>query len=119
MPNNLVWVILQINLSSWPIIKSIVLFVVKCIKYVLLKFKESRFILRHLFKIVKVLRTLILKSIKPVCATKMLVSSANFMGFGLSFIILGRSFMHMRESRGPKSEPCRTPHNNLDQHETL
>ena len=108
--------------SSWSTIiqiKTIVLFVVKCIKYVLLKFKESRFILRHLFKIMKVLQILLMKSIKLVCATKMLVSSANFMGFGLSFIISGRSFMHMRESRGPKAEPCGTPCNNLDQHETL
>jgi len=106
MPKNLVWVILQINLSSRPIFKSIVLFVVKCMKYVLLKFKESKFILKHLFKIIKVLWILLLKSIKLVSVTNMLVSSANSMGFGLSFVILGRSFMHMRKSRGPKIEPC-------------
>jgi hypothetical protein len=41
------------------------------------------------------------------------------MGFGLSFIILGRSFTHIRESKGLKTEPCGTPCNNLAQLETL
>lgn len=115
----LVWVILQINLSSRPIIKSIVLLVVKYIKYFLLKFKKSRFALNHLFQIMKVLQILLFKSIKLVCATEMLVSSANIMGFGLSFIILGGSFMHMRKNKGPKTEPCGTTCNNLAQLETL
>jgi len=67
----------------------------------------------------KVLQILLLKSIKLVCATKMLVSFANSMGFGLSFIILERSFMHIRKSRGPKTEPCGTRCNNLAQLETF
>jgi len=41
----------------------------------------------------KTLQILFLNSTKLVFATKMLVSSAHSMGTGLSFIILGRSFV--------------------------
>jgi hypothetical protein len=43
------------------------------------------------------------------------VSSANKIGVDLSFINLGKSFINMRKSRGPKTEPCGTPCSTLDQ----
>jgi len=60
-----------------------------------------------------------LKSIKLVCATKILVSSANNTSNNSSFTIFRKSFMHMRKSKVPKTEPCGTPHNTLAQLETL
>jgi hypothetical protein len=69
----------------------------------LLKFKE-RFTLTHLFKISKTLWVLLLKSVKWVCATQMLVSSENSIGTDLSFIFLGTSFTYMRKSKDPKPE---------------
>jgi hypothetical protein len=77
----------------------------------LLKFKESRFTLNHLFNV--------LKSIKLVCATRTLVTSANNTSNDSSLTIFGKSFMHMRKSKGPKTEPRGTPSNTLVQHETL
>ena len=87
----------------------------------LIKIKRSRFILNHLFKIYTTLWILLLKSIKLVYATKMLVSSANSISTYLSFIILGRSFtsMYVRKSKGPKTEPCGTTCNTLAQLDTL
>ena len=61
----------------------------------------------------------IIVEIYKVYATKMLVSSENSTGTDLSFIILGRSLMCVRKSNGPKTEPCGTPCNTLDQLETL
>jgi hypothetical protein len=39
----------------------------------------------------------------------MLVSSANRIGTDLSFINVDKSFIGMRKSRGPKTEPCGHP----------
>jgi len=50
---------------------------------------------------------------------KMLVSYANSIGIDLSCIILGRSFMYVRISKGPKTEPCGTTCNTLVQLKTL
>jgi hypothetical protein len=77
----------------------------------LLTFKESRFTLNYLFNV--------LKSIKLVCATKTLVSSANNTSNNSSFIIFRKPFMHRRRSKGPKTEPCGTPRNTSAQLETL
>ena len=85
----------------------------------LIKIKRSRFTSNHLFKISTTLWILLLKYIKLVYATKMLVSYANSIGIDLSFIILGRSFMYVRKSRGPKTEPCGTTCHTLAQLETL
>ena len=49
----------------------------------------------------------------------MLVSCANNIGIDSSFIILGRSFMYVRISKGLKTEPCGTTCNTLAQLETL
>jgi hypothetical protein len=48
-----------------------------------------------------------------------LVSSANNTSNDSSFIIFGKSFMHIRKSKGPKTEPCGTLRNTLAQLETL
>ena len=61
----------------------------------------------------------LLKSIGLECAYKILVSSAKFIGAEVLFIILGRSFVYKRNSRGPKTEPCGTPCCTLAQFETL
>jgi len=45
----------------------------------------------------------------------MLVSSANKIRIDLSFINLGKSFIKMGKSRGPKTEPCGTRCSTLDQ----
>ena len=45
----------------------------------------------------------------------MLVSSANNIGTDLSFMNLGKLFINMRKSKGPKTEPCGTPCSTLDQ----
>jgi len=45
----------------------------------------------------------------------MLVSSANRIGTDLSYVNVGKSFIGMRKSRGPKTEPCCTPCSTLDQ----
>ena len=60
-----------------------------------------------------------MKSIKLLCATKTLVLSANNIGNDSSFTIFRKSFMHMRKSKGPKTESCGTPHNISAQPETL
>jgi hypothetical protein len=40
---------------------------------------------------------------------KLLVSSANRIGTDLSLINIGKSFINMRKSKGPKTEPWETP----------
>jgi len=47
--------------------------------------------------------------------TRMLVASANKIGTDLSFMNLGKSFINMRKSKVPKTEPCGTPCSTLDQ----
>ena len=49
----------------------------------------------------------------------MLESSAKMMGAEVLFIILDKSFINRRKSRGPKTEPCRTNSLALAQLETL
>jgi hypothetical protein len=47
------------------------------------------------------------------------VPYANNIGTDLSFTIFGRSFMHMRKCKRPKTEPCGIPCNTLAQLQTL
>ena len=61
----------------------------------------------------------LLKSIKLEWVNKILVSSAKIIGAEVLFIILGKSFIYKRKSRGPKIEPCGTPCLTLAQYETL
>jgi len=61
----------------------------------------------------------LLKSIRFEPANKILVSSAKIIGAEVLFIILGKSFIYKRKSRGPKIEPCGTPCLTLAQSETL
>ena len=44
----------------------------------------------------------------------MLMSSANKIETDLSFMNLGKSFINIRKSKGPRTEPCRTPCSTLD-----
>jgi len=48
----------------------------------------------------------LLKSIRLERANKILVSSAKIIGAEVLFIILVKSFIYQRKSRGPKIEPC-------------
>jgi hypothetical protein len=51
----------------------------------------------------------LLKYIRLESAKKILVSSAKITGAEVLFIILGKSFIYKRKSRGPKIETCGTP----------
>jgi len=48
-----------------------------------------------------------------------IVSSAKILGAEVLFIILGKSFICKRNSRGPRTKPCDTPCLTLAQFETL
>jgi hypothetical protein len=61
----------------------------------------------------------LLRSIKKKKANNILVTSAKIIGAEVLFIILGKSFIHKRKSRGPKIEPCGNPCLTLAQFETL
>jgi len=51
----------------------------------------------------------LLKSIGFEWANKILVSSAKIIGADVLFIILVKTFIYKRKSRGPKIELCGTP----------
>jgi len=51
----------------------------------------------------------LLKSVGFEWDSKMLVSSANKTGTDLSLTNLGKSFINMKKSKGPKNEPWGTP----------
>ena len=76
---------LLIFISFW-----LLFLVVKLVKWVLVKFKEF-------------------KELGFEWDNKMLVSSANKIGTDLSFTNLGKSFINMEKSKGPKAEPRGTP----------
>jgi hypothetical protein len=59
--------------------------VVKLVNWVLVKFKESKFCLNILFKILNIVLILLLKSVGFELDSKMLVSSTNQIGTDLSF----------------------------------
>ena len=61
----------------------------------------------------------LLKSRKLELVNKILISSAKIIGAEVLFIILGKSFIYKRKSRGPKIEPCDTTCLTLAQSETL
>jgi len=59
--------------------------VVKLVNWVLIKFKESKFCLNQLLKILNTVLILLLKALGFEWDNKMLVSSANKIGTDLSF----------------------------------
>jgi hypothetical protein len=61
----------------------------------------------------------LLRFIRLQWANKILVSSAKIIGVEVLFIMLGKSFMYIRKSRGPRTEPFGTPCITLAQFETL
>jgi hypothetical protein len=82
--------------------------VVKLVNGVLVKFKESKFYLNQSFKILNTVLILLLKSVGFEWDNKMLVSSANKIGTDLLFTNLGKSFINIRKSKCPKTEPWGT-----------
>jgi hypothetical protein len=47
------------------------------------------------------------------------MSSANSIDIDLLFLVIGRSFIYMRKSKGPKTEPGGTPCLTVAQFDTL
>ena len=84
----------------------IFLLVVKCIQFVLLKYRDNWFALNHLLQVTNTMWTFLLKCIILEWANKILVSSAKIIGAEVLFIILGKSFTYKRKSRDPKTRPC-------------
>jgi hypothetical protein len=101
--------VIKLLLKSIFKITDIFLLVVKYTQFVLLKFKDSSFALSHLFKVLKTMVMFLLNSIGFELANRILISSAKIIGAEVLFIILGKSFIYKRKSRGPKIEPCGTP----------
>ena len=99
-PRNLVELHIGIVLFLWSIITSIWLLflVVKFTNCVSEKFKESKFIVNHSFKLANIILMSFLKSNKLEWDIKTLVSSANRMGVDLSLMNLGKSFTKRRKS---------------------
>ena len=83
--------------------------VAKLVNWVLVKFKESKFCLNQSFKISNAVVILLFKSLGFEWGNKMLVLSSNRIGTDLSFTNLGKSFINMRRSKGPKTGPWGTP----------
>jgi len=54
------------------------------------------------------MQTFLLRSIRLEWTNKILVLPAKIIGAEVLFIILGKSFIYKRKSRGPKIEPCGT-----------
>jgi hypothetical protein len=69
------------------------LIVVNCIKWVLLKFIERRFVFNHSLTRLKAVVTFSSKSLILGPVIRMVVSSANNIGMAMSFTIFGRSLM--------------------------
>jgi len=100
---------MSVNQYGISIISIWLLFlVVKLVNWVLVKFKESKFCLNQLFKILNTVSISLLKSVGFEWDNKMLVSSANKTGTDLSFTNLGKLFINMRKSKGPKTKPWGT-----------
>jgi hypothetical protein len=86
-----------------------VLLVLKWIKCVLSKLTDSKLILSHVFKSVKISLTLIWKILWFKFVTKTLVSSAKRIGDEFLFRIMGRSLRYTKKRNGPGMDPCGTP----------
>ena len=93
----------------------VIIFSLKLVNWVLVKFIESKFCLNQSLKILNMVLIFLLKSVGSEWDNKMLVSSANKIGTDLSFTHLGKSFINMKKSKGAKTEPWGTPCSVLDQ----
>ena len=79
-------------------------------KWVFWKFKNNIFDVNHLIICAKTVLRSLYNWLPLGLVIKLLVSSANKIGRALCLTVLGKSFMCNRKSRGPKIEPCGTPH---------
>ena len=75
-------------------------------QWVVAPVEKKTFCLNQSFKI---LNTVLILSVGFEWDSKTLVSSANKIGTDLSFTNLGKSFINMRRSKGPKTGPWGTP----------
>jgi hypothetical protein len=58
---------------------------------------DNKLLLNQLFKVSKIIFTLVLKQVKFECVIKMLLSSANKTGVALLFINAGKLFVYFRK----------------------
>jgi hypothetical protein len=72
------------------------LIVVNYIKWVLLKFIQRRFVFIHSLTGLKAVVTFCSKSLLLGLVIRMVVSSANNIGIAMSFTVLGKSLMKIR-----------------------
>ena len=85
----------------------------KLVNLVLIKFKESKFYLNQPLKILNTVLILLFKSVGFERNNMMLVSFANRIGTDLSLTNLGKLFIKIRKSKGPKTELRGTPRSTL------
>ena len=88
-------------------------------KWVLSKFKNSKFDLNHLFSCAKTVLRLHCNWLLLGLVINTLVLSANRIGRTLCLTALGKTLMYNRNDKGPKIEPYGTPHFVLVHFETL
>jgi hypothetical protein len=67
-------------------------------------FRESRLLSNQLFKVSNTILIFSSKPLKLKWLNKILVSSAN--NRGMDVTALGKSYIYMRKSKGPRMEPC-------------
>jgi len=75
--------------------------------------------LNHLFSCAKTVLRSLCNWLLLGLVIKILVSSVNNIGRALCLMALGKSLMYTRNSKGPKIEPCGTPHVILVHFETV
>ena len=88
-------------------------------KWVLSKFVNSKFDVNHLFICAKTVLRSLYNWLPLGLVIKILGSSANKIVITLCLMALGKSLMYNRNSKGPKIEPCGTPHVILVHFETV
>jgi len=91
----------------------------KLVNWVLVKFKKSKFYLNQPLNILNSVFILLFKSVGYEWDNKMLVSSGNRIGTYLSLTNLGKLFIKIRKSNGPKTELWGTPRSTLAQFDVV
>ena len=110
-PKNLVlftFKITEMGTTIW-IFTSFFFCVKNCRKCVFLKYNVSKLLCNHLIVLFIMKKALFWNSCRSAFETVMLVSLANSIGLAALFRITERSFMYIRNSSGPNTEPCGTP----------